>query len=306
MSGGPAREPIHPAILALQDQEAALGAPEPTLAEQRAGYLATAEALGGPPVAVAEIASLDVAGVPVRAYRGLEAGAAAPLLVWCHGGGWVLGDLDGFDRVGRRLANAGRCVCVSVDYRLAPEHPFPAAIDDARAVLDWAAGAGAALLGADAGRLAVGGDSAGGQVAAAAALRAGAPVAAQLLVYPALDPLMDSDAYREFAGQPMLTGAQMAAFWARYRGARPADDPELDVLRAPLAGAPPARIAVAAHDPLRDDGLRYAAALGSAGVPARTRVSPAMTHGFLRWGGIVDEADAVIGWLTEELRTPVA
>ena len=138
---------------------------------------------------------------------------------------------------------------------------------------------------------------------AAAALAARDRVAAQLLVYPALDPLAASSAYAEFADGPMLTAATMRAFWAAYRGGRPADDPALDVTRGDLAGAPPARIAVAAHDPLRDDGLRYAELLAAAGVPAATRVYPTMTHGFLRWGGIVGEASDAIAWLTSALGT---
>lgn len=294
-------EAVDPAILAELAREAA--APEPTLEEARAAYAQTAARLGGEPETVERVLDLVADGVPVRAYRGLGAPERAPVLLWFHGGGWVLGDLDGFDRVARQLANAGRCVCVSADYRLAPEHPFPAAAEDAHAVVAWAAGDGARDLGGDPARIAIGGDSAGGQVAALAALAAPQRIVAQLLVYPALDPLAASTAYAEFADGPMLTAAAMRAFWAAYRGARPADDPELDVLRAELRGAPPARIAIAAHDPLRDDGLRYARLLQGAGVEVSARTYPTMTHGFLRWGGIVREAGDLIAWLTSSLAT---
>ena len=295
-------EAVDPAILAVLAEQSAAG--EPTLEAARAAYLPTAVALGGAPVDVAAVQDLVAGSVRVRAYRGVGADPkAAPALIWFHGGGWVLGDLDGFDRVARQLANAGRCVCVSVDYRLAPEHPFPAAIEDAHSVVGWATGAGATVLGVDPGRVAVGGDSAGGQLAAAAALVARDRVAAQLLVYPALDPLTASPAYAQFAAGPMLTAAVMRAFWEVYRAGHPADDPALDVTRGELTGAPPARIAIAAHDPLRDDGLRYAELLAGARVGVATRVYPTMTHGFLRWGGIVREAGDLIAWLTEGMET---
>ena len=303
-------EAVDPAILALVAEEAAKGGAEPTLAELRAAYLPTAVALGGEPAAVAAVEDVavprpDGGAVPVRVYRPLEPWAVPGLaLIWFHGGGWVLGDLDGFDRVARQLANAGRCVCVSVDYRLAPEHPFPAAIEDARAVVAWATGAGAVVLRTDPARVAVGGDSSGGQVAAAAAVGARDAVCAQLLVYPALDPQLASAAYAEFADGPMLTAAAMQTFWAAYRGERPAGDPALDVRAGDLRGAPPARIAIAAHDPLRDDGLRYAELLGAAGVAVQTLTFPTMTHGFLRWGGVVDEAADALAWLTAGLRAP--
>jgi acetyl esterase len=299
---------VHPAIQAVVEAEIAAGAPEPTLDEARAAYLQTAIELGGDPVAVGAVTDRDVprpdgGSVPVRVYRPLEPplGLAAAL-IWFHGGGWVLGNLDGFDRVARQLANASGALCVSVDYRLAPEAPFPAAIEDADAVVAWVTGAGAAELGVDPGRVAVGGDSSGGQVAAVAALHGRERVMAQLLVYPALDPAMASAAYTQYADGPMLTAGTMRMFWDLYRAGRPADDPDLDVARADLAGAPPAWIATAAHDPLRDDGPRYGVLLEAAGVPVTSRTSPAMTHGFLRWGGIVDEAHDLIAWLGGAVR----
>ena len=296
---------IHPQIAALLASEPpapqAPGTAE--LAEWRAGYAQTARELGGPPMPVASaddvlIERPQAPPVPVRVYR--PTGPADPLgaIVWCHGGGWVVGDLDGIDHVARELCEVSGHVVVSVDYRLAPEHPYPAAADDARLVLRWACGAGAPGLGIDPRRVAVGGDSAGGQLAAQAALQEPGLAAAQLLVYPALDPRMTTASYREFAAGPWVTAAEMAYYWTAYAGGGPAD-----ALRLPaLAGAPPAWIAVAAHDPLRDDGVEYAAALRGAGVETHVVVYEDMTHSFLRWGGVVDRAHELIAWLAAALR----
>ncbi len=231
--------------------------------------------------------------VPVRVYHPTAPAQQLGAIVWYHGGGWVIGDLDGFDHVARELCEVSGQVVVSVDYRLAPEHPYPAGPDDAETALRWVAGDGAAHLGIDAGRVAVGGDSAGGQLAVLAALRAPGLAVAQLLVYPALDPELASDSYRDFADGPMLTTAEMDLCWKAYAGAAP----RADLALPGLAGAPPAWIAVAAHDPLRDDGLQYAAALRAAGVDAQSVIYDDMTHGFLRWGGVVERAHELIAWL---------
>ena len=207
---------IHPQIAALLVDEAA-ESPEPgpaELAEMRAGYVETARELGGDAVAVASADDLlvrrpDAPPVPVRVYRPTRPAHQLGAILWFHGGGWVVGDLDGFDHVARELCEVSGQVVVSVDYRLAPEHPFPAAVDDARLVLRWACGDGAPALGIDPRRVAVGGDSAGGQLAAQAALREPGLAAVQLLVYPALDPRMASEAYREFAAGPLVTAARL-------------------------------------------------------------------------------------------------
>ena len=278
--------------------------PGPTeLADLRAAYAQTARELGGPPVQVASVRDVlieraDAPPLPVRVYR--PATAADPLgaIVWHHGGGWVMGDLDGIDHVARELCEVAGHVVVSVDYRLAPEHPFPAAVDDARAALRWTALEAAPELGIDPQRVAVGGDSAGGQLAAQAALREPGLAAAQLLVYPALDPRMASAAYREFAGGPCVTAGEMAYFWTAVAGGA-----AIETLELPgLANAPPAWIAVAAHDPLRDDGLDYAAALQAAGVETHVAVYDDMTHSFLRWGGVTERAHELIAWLAAAVR----
>ena len=296
---------IHPQIAALLAGELP-AAPEPgpaELAGWRAGYARTSRELGGPPMAVASaddvlIARPDAPPLVVRVYRPTAPADPLGAIVWHHGGGWVMGDLDGIDTVARELCEVAGQVVVSVDYRLAPEHPFPAAVDDARAALRWTALEAAQTLGIDPRRVAVGGDSAGGQLAAQAALREPGLAAAQLLVYPALDPRMGTSAYREFAAGPCVTAAEMAYFWEAYAGGSPVEELELPGLE----GAPPAWIAVAAHDPLRDDGIDYAAALREAGVETHLAVYEDMTHSFLRWGGAVDRAHELIAWLAAAVR----
>lgn len=291
--------PLHPQIAALVAREASTtgldGDGPPDLAAIRASYLQAALELGGVPQEVAAVTDLEAAGVPVRVYEPAAGDAEAGAILWHHGGGWVMGDLPGFDHVARELANASRRVVVSVDYRLAPEHPHPAAVEDAAAVLRWAVEEGAERFGFDAARVAVGGDSAGAQVAAAAALAAPGAAGEQLLVYPALDPEMGSASFREFEHGPMLTRAAMAACWGAYLAGAAGPVAPLD--GRSLSGLPPARIALAGHDPLRDDGVRYAQALRDAGVDVELRIFDDMTHGFLRWGGVVDRAHELIGWL---------
>jgi acetyl esterase len=306
---------LHPQVRELI--EAAGVAPEeplpPNLEADRASYLQTALELGGAVETVARVEDVVIpsaAGsrVRARAYWPRVPADALGVLIWLHGGGWYIGDVEGFDRVARQLANASGGVCVSVDYRLAPEHRYPAAVQDARAAVAWAVGAGAEQLGTDATRVLVGGDSAGGNLAAVAARHAPEAVRAQLLVYPALDAAMTGDSYREFAEGPMLTAADMALCWRTYLGDRVgADDPDASPLRArDLRGAPPAYIAVAGHDPLRDDGLRYAAALRAAGVAVVVDRYDDVVHGFLRWGGVVDRARELIEALGDFARAAIA
>jgi acetyl esterase len=243
--------------------------------------------------------------LPARAYRprALEPVGA---LVWLHGGGWCVGDLDGFDRVCRSLCNAAAATVVSVDYRLAPEHPYPAAVQDADLAVAWAKGHGAEQLGFDPARIAIGGDSAGGNLATVAALHAPGALRAQLLVYPALDAAMDTDSYREFADFTLLTRGAMEWCWSTYLGGSldgAAAEPDASPLHAgDLSGGPPAYIAVAGHDVLRDEGIAYARALEAAGVPVTLREYDDMTHGFLRWGGVVDRTHELIAELGEHAR----
>jgi acetyl esterase len=220
--------------------------------------------------------------VPVRIYRSGRPGTGKPLVLYIHGGGFVYGDLRGGDWMAGTVAKRLDAVVVSVDYRLAPKHPFPAAVEDCVAALGWAADH-AAELGADAARLGVMGESAGGNLAAVVALLArdagGPRIRHQALLYPATG-LEDSASKRENADAVILTAASMDRFSELYRGDR--SDWRAAPITAPShAGLPPALVVVAGHDPLRDDGVRYAEVLEAAGVPVRLVAYPAMSHGFL-------------------------
>jgi acetyl esterase len=244
----------------------------------------------------AEVAGAD-GPLAARVYRPSSAPATdAPALVYLHGGGWVIGTLDGYDDLCRRLAVASGGVVVNVDYRLAPEHPFPAPVEDAvaatRDVLTRAE-----ELGVDPGRVAVGGDSAGGSLAIAVARRAARegwpsrPVG-HLLVYPSTDVGGTHASKEEFAVDHYLTADGMDWFETHYApdGALRAHTDLRPAHAEDLAGTAPAHVLVASHDPLRDEGLAYAEALASAGVDVEVRMAQGMLHGFLRWTRIVPEA----------------
>jgi acetyl esterase len=249
-----------------------------------------------------------------RVYRPAAPGAGRPLVVYLHGGGWVICDLDTHDALCRRLSLGADAVVVSIDYRLAPEHRFPAAPDDAEAAVRWAA-AEAAALGADAGRLVLAGDSAGGNLAAVAALRlraAGGPrLAGQLLLYPVTDHWTAGFAsYDAFAEGFGLTRAVMAWFWDHYLGtsldaqAARGLSPDAAPLRAAdLRGLPPALVITAEYDVLRDEGEAYAARLREAGVPTTLERAVGMHHGFASWSGVLDGADRALAracaWIGE-------
>lgn len=222
--------------------------------------------------------------VPVRVYRPEGPGTGRPLVVYFHGGGFVFGDLRGGDWIAGTVAKQVGAVVVSVDYRLAPKHPFPAGVDDCFAGLVWAADH-AAELRADPGRIGVMGESAGGNLAAVVALMArdaAAPaVRHQALLYPVTG-LEDSVSRRENADAVILTAADMRRFDELYAGDR--SDWRVAPITAPtFEGLPPAVVVVAGHDPLHDDGVRYAEALEAAGVPVRLVEYPAMPHGFLNF-----------------------
>jgi acetyl esterase len=217
--------------------------------------------------------------VPVRIYRPHQAQGA---IVWLHGGGWVMGDLDTEHPWAGRLAAASGAVVVSVGYRRAPEHRFPAALDDAYAVLTWTA-EHAAELGVDPGRIAVGGHSAGGNVAAAVALRArdeqGPPIHFQLLNQPSLDDRLETWSARNFTDTPWLNRDKLARAWQHYLGDTPATPYAAPARAAGLSGLPPAYIASAELDPNRDENLDYALRLLRAGVPVELHQWPGTFHG---------------------------
>lgn len=222
--------------------------------------------------------------LPIRIYWP-SSKPGLPVVVYFHGGGFVLCDLDTHDGICRALATGAEVIVVSVDYRRAPEHRFPAASDDALATVRWAH-ENAAALGGDPARLAVAGDSAGGNLAAVSCLRsrdeAGPDIAFQLLIYPVTDAAQDTPSYRENAEGYFLTAAQMRWFWEQYLG-DPANgtDPYASPLRAKdLSGLPPACVITAGYDPLRDEGEAYAARLAEAGVPVEARRFDEGFHGF--------------------------
>jgi acetyl esterase len=220
--------------------------------------------------------------------------------VYFHGGGWVIGDLDTHDTFCRQLANGAGCAVLSIDYRMGPEHRFPAAVDDCLAALDWAARE-ADALGLDASRLAVGGDSAGGNLAAVAALAtrdAGGPsLAYQLLIYPATDMRRGAPSHARNGQGYLLTTETMAWYHDHY-----IDDPRHDhdwraspLLHPDLAGLPPALVLTAGYDPLRDEGLEYAQRLSEAGNRVSYVCFERQIHGFILMGRVIDEANDAVG-----------
>jgi acetyl esterase len=302
---------LHPQVAELANAAALQPATDQgQLAEMRADYVETAIRLGGALEPVGAVEDL-VIGRPAGSGNALPARAYVPrapepvgALVWLHGGGWCSGDLDGFDRVCRSLCNAAAATVVSVDYRLAPEHVWPAAVEDATLAVEWATGHGARQLGFDPGRVAVGGDSAGGNLAAIAARHRPEALRAQLLVYPAVDAAMDSGSFRELADFPLLTAEAIEFCWRTYLGdGTDPGEPDVSPLRAgDLRGVPPAYVAVAGFDVLRDEGIAYAEALEAAGVPVALRRYDDMPHGFIRWGGVVDRTRELIAELGEHAR----
>ena len=225
----------------------------------------------------------------LRLYRGQGASAAgAPALLYLHGGGWVIGNLSSHDEICRWFANIAACVVVAPDYRLAPEHKFPAAVEDCRAVLSFIRDS-AGELGIDASRIAVAGDSAGGNLAAVLALLAredSCPLTAQLLLYPNTDAAQTADSYRRFGEGFGLTASTMAWFRDHYvRDVSDIEDWRVSPLRAKnLAGAAPAFVAVAGHDILVDEGEAYARRLEADGVPVVLKHWPGQIHGFVSMG----------------------
>ncbi|MCU1472508.1 alpha/beta hydrolase [Amnibacterium sp.] len=248
--------------------------------------------------------------VRVRAYRPGRTGGLLPLVLLFHGGGWTTGDLNAYDWLAGTIAAKARSLVVSVAYRLAPARRFPAAAEDCyAALLDVAARA--AEWGADPSHLAVVGDSAGGNLAAVVSLmardRSGPSIAFQGLLYPATDLTASSPSIDENAHAPVLTKRDVLAFRDHYLGGQDPRNPYASPLLADdLSGLPPALVQVAEHDPIRDDGLRYAAALEAAGVAVRTTQYFGMPHGYLAFPHLCSAVPQAMGELTAELRAALA
>ncbi len=258
-----------------------------------------AEVLPGPPLkAVREV---DADGVPARLY--VPDALAPPVVVYLHGGGWVLGGLDTHDGLCRSLADRSWCAVLAVDYRLAPEHPYPAAFEDLERAAGWLRRGGAAGHGLDASRLAIAGDSAGGHLAAAGARRArdrGEPYAYQVLACPVIDPAMrypDLDRYG-------LDRDEMRFFWDAFAPPGRVDrgHPDLAPLHADLTGLPPAFVLTAEYDVLRDEGEAYAAALAAAGVPTVAVRYLGLNHNFQRKSALFDAAPLALAQVGDAVR----
>lgn len=305
--------PVLPQVQGLLEQMEAQGLPpfdQMSVPQARDVAMAFRD-LQGEPEQVGEVRDLVVPGpagqLPVRVYHP-EPGTALPLLVYFHGGGWVIGNIEVVDKPCRALANASRCVVAAVQYRLAPETKFPGAPEDCHAATKWLA-EHAGELGADGGRLIVGGDSAGGNLAAVVALmardRGGPSVAYQLLIYPATAPMSTDFASRvDNAEGYLLTTPSMVWFWDHYLSS-PADatNPYATPISASdLSGLPPAMVITAEFDPLRDEGAAYAERLQQAGVTVKTSRYNGVIHGFFWMAGVLDVGREVIAEMGDELR----
>ena len=304
--------PLDPQARMLLDQMQSMGSPPlHTMAVPEARQMMESmNALLGAAEPVHHVEDLAIPGpagsIAARLYRP-EGSGPLPLLVYFHGGGWVLGGLESHDNVCRSLANQAGCAVLAIDYRLAPEHRFPAAVDDCYAATSWAV-ANAATLGCDPKRVAVGGDSAGGNLTAVVSQLArdrGGPVLRfQLLVYPATDAAYDTASYRENATGYFLEVDGMRWFYGLYLGDGDRSDPRASPLRTrDLRGLPPALVITAEFDPLRDEGEAYAARLREAGVPVTLHRYNGMIHGFFSMGSLLDQGKQSVAEAAAALRT---
>jgi acetyl esterase len=306
--------PLHPKVEKLLAGMARLGLKpidETPLPEARR-QMVEASGLLSPPEPVHSSNDLTIPApegeIPLRIYRPSE--GSLPVVVYFHGGGWVIGSIDSHDGYCRSLANAANCVVVSVEYRLAPEHKYPAATNDAYAAVEWIS-QNAETIGGRAGPIGIAGDSAGGNLAAVVALmsrdRGGPAIGCQVLIYPITDCHLETPSYLQFAEDYFLTRRAMIWFWDQYcPNPSERNQPYASPLRAEtLNNLPPALILTAQYDPLRDEGEAYAASLREASVPCRLIRYDGMIHGFTRRFQLLDAAQealtATVNWIQSHL-----
>ena len=280
------------------------------LRANRAESAAAFQALAGPAPQVARVEDRTIPGpaqpIPIRVYWP-ETGRKLPVLVYFHGGGWVIGNLDQVDAQCRAIANGAQCIVVNVDYRLAPEHKFPAAVDDAYAAVQYVSER-ADEFHADGSRIAVGGDSAGGNLATVVCLMSrdcsGPKIAFQLLVYPVTDYDDNRPSMAEFADGYFLTRSMMRYFWAHYVSSpEEGRSPHASPLNAKsLEELPPAMVITAECDPIRDQGEAYAHRLEEAGVPVTAKRYEGAIHVFFNLGGVIDSGKQAVADAAAALR----
>ncbi len=307
---------LHPQARAVIDAFAGMNLSAPDripVAEARLQYMRGRACFLAPEEALSSVEDRVFAGpassLSVRIYRPLTARASEvlPALVFFHGGGWVFGNLDSHDRLCRSLANGAQCCVVAVDYRLAPEHRFPAAVDDATAAIGQVI-ANAEALRIDPRRIAAAGDSAGGNLVAVAALqlrdRGGPRLALQTLLYPVTDLRMGSASYRTLGSGYLLTAERMRYFAQQYLNdpAEAVDWRASPLLAPSLAGLPPALVITASHDPLVDEGKAYADRLAEEGATVRYVCYPGMIHGFMTMAGALDGGREAVAEVAAALR----
>ncbi|HEX3944426.1 MAG TPA: alpha/beta hydrolase [Rhizomicrobium sp.] len=308
--------PLDPLLKAFLDQLAAQPQPklwetEPSAAREL--FVAFMQAVGPKDVPIGKITSLSIPGpagnIPARSYSPIASGSEPqPALVFFHGGGFVIGSIDTHDGLCRMLANLSGCRVISVEYRLAPEHRFPAAVDDALVATSWIE-LNAAQLGVDANRLAVGGDSAGATLAAVVAQMTrdkGAPkLAFQMLLFPGTDVAADTDSKRMFASGYFLDGRDIDWFSDHYFGpeANRAESKASPLLAESFAGLPPAYLMVAGFDPLRDEAIAYAEKLRAAGVAVTLDDYPNMVHDFIYFQAVLPQAADALNSAANALKT---
>ncbi|MFT5209996.1 MAG: acetyl esterase [Flavobacterium sp.] len=301
--------PLNLILKNVLDEMAASGAPSinalsPT--DGRIMYRAMQE--GATKEDIAEVRDAQVEDIPIRIYRP-SSDVKLPCLVYFHGGGWVIGDLETHDSLCRSIAKASDCMVIAVDYRLSPEHPYPAPLEDCIQVSKWVVDNASEL---NISQIAVGGDSAGGNLATSVCLkfRDGAlgdeyknSIVHQLLIYPVTDAAMDTTSYTDNADGYMLTRATMAWFWDHYLGKQDKKDPYVSPLHANnLEGLPSATVLTAEYDPLRDEGEAYAKRLEAAGIKVCQKRYDGLVHGFATMADLLEEAREAIKLIGSELR----